>query len=101
MVSQATWPTNSSIQKTPLIAEKPYLFIDPSGNYFVMYPMLRQDSAGTSWSTAATGGLPVPTGTPIPIAQFFLARPSDTAANINGIIPGCRRQKPDFLPLGI
>ena len=40
------WPTATAIPKTPTIAEKPYLYIDDQGNYFVMVPALRTDSDG-------------------------------------------------------
>ena len=79
----SAWPTNTSIPKTPLIAEKPYLLVDGSGNYYVMDPAFRKDSTGISWSASAGGLPPGPAGVPIPIAQFYIAHPSDTAASIN------------------
>src|ERR1019366_1982678 len=85
----SAWTTNTSIQKTPAIAEKPYLVVDASGNYYVMVPALKRDSAGTSWG-AASGGLPGQAGAAIPIAQFYLAHPKDTAANINAALAAGR-----------
>ncbi len=81
----ATWPNNSAIATTPVIAEKPYLYADASGKFFVMNPAVRKDTSGTTWGAGATAG-----GTPIPIQQFFLARPSDTAANINAALASGR-----------
>jgi len=65
------------VAKTPLVREKPWLFIDRSGGYAVRVPALRRDSAGISW---AKGMAP---GKTLPIAQFHIARPGDTAAALN------------------
>jgi hypothetical protein len=78
-----TWPRApyTVVDKTPISAEKPYLFTDPAGHFFVMVPKLRRDSSGTTWSQGTTAG------TPIPIDQFFLARPDrDDAATINAAL---------------
>ena len=41
----ASWPEQpyTVIEKTPVIREKPYLFVDEAGDYFVMVPALRTD----------------------------------------------------------
>jgi len=76
-----TWPAQpfTIVDRTPLIAEKPYLYIDSDGRYFVMVPGLRAgNSRGVSWADQSTAG------TPIPINQFFIAHPDrDDAASIN------------------
>jgi hypothetical protein len=77
------WPGRpyTVIDKTPLIREKPYLYIDKTGHYFVMVPELRTDGTqGITWGGATTAG------TPIPIEQFYLAHPKDTAATINAAL---------------
>lgn len=86
----ATFPTSTAIQKTPLIAEKPYLIVDNAGNYFVMVPYFSRDSEGTTWSAAASGGLQAPTGAAIPIGKFYLAHAGDTAATINAALAAGR-----------
>ncbi len=75
-------PPYTVIEQTPLIREKPYLFIDDGGSYFVMVPRLSaKGSQGTTWSAGPTPG------TPIPIEQFHLARPeTDTAATLNAAL---------------
>ncbi len=76
-----TWPAKpyTTIEKTPIIREKPFLYVDDSGNYNVFVPPLVKDSSGTSW----TEGTP-PVGDSIPISQFYIAKPDhDTAATIN------------------
>lgn len=68
----------TKIAKTPLVREKPWLFIDAKGQYAVRVPALRRDSAGISWANGA-----VAPGKTLPIGQFFIAKPGDTAATLN------------------
>ncbi len=68
----------TKIAQTPIVREKPYLFVDANGAYAVRVPSLRTNSVGISWANGATTP-----GTTIPISQFFLARPVDSAATIN------------------
>jgi len=76
-----TWPDSpyTVIDETPLIREKPYLFIDRGGHYFVMVPNLKTNGAqGVSWS-----GNMAP-GTALPLVRFYLAHPeTDNADSIN------------------
>ncbi len=67
-------PPYTTIATTPTIAEKPYLY-QTGGNYAVFVPSLRTNSAGTSW--------PNTPGTSIPLSQFYVAKPGDSAATIN------------------
>ena len=79
-----TWPGSkyTIINKTPYIAEKPYLYLDSSGNYNVLVPALETNGAsGTTWA-----GGPTP-GVTLPISQFYLAQAgADTAATINAAL---------------
>jgi autotransporter-associated beta strand protein len=75
-----TWPTKpyTIITNTPLIAEKPYLYLDTNGNYNVMVPALETNSFAITWSSGPTPG------TSIPINQFYIANPvADNAISIN------------------
>jgi hypothetical protein len=78
------WPTKpyTVITQTPLIREKPYLFVDNRDNYFVMVPDLETNGTqGITWSDGATPGRI------LPISRFYLARPEkDTAASINAAL---------------
>jgi len=77
---QGTWPAKpyTTIEKTPIIAEKPFLMVDGSGNYSVFVPALRKDTVGESWTDGN------PQGTSIPLSDFYLAHADkDTAATIN------------------
>ncbi len=79
-----TWPQPpyTVIEKTPVVREKPYLFIDEVGRYFVRVPSLATNGTqGTTWSTGTTPG------DSIPIDQFYLAHPgTDTAASLNAAL---------------
>jgi hypothetical protein len=75
------WPPDTVVDQTPLIAEKPYLALDPAGHFCVMVPAARVNSHGTSWSDASTPAAS------IPIGQFYLAHAErDTAASINAAL---------------
>ncbi len=66
-------PPYTTVAKTPVSREKPYLYVDGSGKYFVRVPSAHKDTSGTSWS----GGLTP--GRSIPLSDFFIARPGDSA----------------------
>ena len=74
-------PPYTTVAQTPTIAEKPYLYVDSSGNYQVFVPSDRTNSSGSTWS--ATGNT---AGTSLPISQFYIAKPTDTAATINAAL---------------
>jgi len=75
------YPSYTVITNTPLIREKPYLYVDSNTNYFVMVPALRTNSLGTSWASGPTPGVSVP------ISQFYLAQPGvDNSASINAAL---------------
>ena len=78
------WPNSpyTVIDKTPLIREKPYLFIDDSGRWFVMVPNLAaKGTQGITWSGNSSSGKP------LPLDRFYLAHPgTDTAATINAAL---------------
>jgi F5/8 type C domain len=69
-------PPYTTIGSTPVIREKPYLY-QTGGQYAVFVPNLQQNAAGVTW---ANGNTP---GTSIPLTQFYVAKPGDSAATIN------------------
>ncbi|HTI25870.1 MAG TPA: RICIN domain-containing protein [Kutzneria sp.] len=73
-------PPYTTLNTSPVIAEKPYLYIDGNGNYNVFVPALRTNSSGTSW---ANGN---PAGTALSISGFYIVKPGDTAATINAAL---------------
>lgn len=75
-------PPYTVIAQTPLVREKPYLFIDGGGRFFVMVPSLETNGTrGITWSSRTIRG------TPLPIDRFYLAHPEkDNAASINAAL---------------
>lgn len=70
-------PPYTTISQTPVVREKPFLYIDQSGNYQVFVPSLRTNSQGTTWASGS------PAGSSLPISQFYIAKPGDSASTIN------------------
>jgi len=83
-----SWPSRpyTMVDQTPVIREKPYLYVDSSGKYFVMVPGLNTEgSVGSSWAKESTPGKPA--GKSISIDQFFLAHSErDNSATINAAL---------------
>jgi hypothetical protein len=82
------WPDkpHTVIERTPLVREKPYLFVDEAGDYFVQSPRFEPEgSRGITWKTQPIGG------TAIPLERFLIARPDkDTTASINAALDAGR-----------
>ncbi|MGA3020189.1 MAG: coagulation factor 5/8 type domain-containing protein [Bryobacteraceae bacterium] len=71
-------PPYTKIARVPIVREKPFLEVDPSGKYRVRVPALRANSVGITWRAGSTPGKS------IPLSEFYVARPDlDTAATIN------------------
>jgi hypothetical protein len=73
-------PPYTTLDTSPVTRERPFLYVDSSGNFTVFVPALRLNSAGTTWSGGPAAG------SSIPIAQFFIARPTDAAKTINAAL---------------
>ncbi|MRN52715.1 discoidin domain-containing protein [Paenibacillus monticola] len=74
-------PPYTVIEKTPVIREKPYLYINGSGQYQVFVPSLQTNTQGASWANGSTPGQS------ISIDQFYIARPETaTAATMNAAL---------------
>lgn len=73
-------PPYTTIGQTPVICEKPFLYVDSQDNYCVFVPDLRADAYGTSWA----GGAPV--GVSLPISCFYIVKPGATATDINAAL---------------
>ena len=70
-------PPYTTLDSTPISREKPYLTIDPAGQYSVFVPVVRQESAGTTWENGPTEGRSVP------LSDFYIATPNDSVQTIN------------------
>jgi hypothetical protein len=59
-------PPYTTIATTPVVREKPFLYVNAAGQYNVFVPALRTNTSGVSWPNAA--------GTSIPISNFLVVR---------------------------
>ena len=67
----------TTLPQSPVTREEPFLYVDSAGNFNVFVPALQRNSSGTTW---ASGSAP---GSSIPITDFFIAKPTDSAKAIN------------------
>ncbi len=77
-----TWPATkyTTIEKTPVIQEKPFLIYDNEQGYGVFVPNKRENSADISWNTKEDGTI-------IPMNKFYIASPeADSADTINAAL---------------
>lgn len=73
-------PPYTTLPTTPKIAEKPYLYVDDNGSYRVFVPAVRTGTTGTTWADGD------PAGRSLPIADFHVVRPGDSAASMNAAL---------------
>ncbi|KAI0402706.1 hypothetical protein F4802DRAFT_342320 [Xylaria palmicola] len=72
----------TTIERTPIIREKPYLCVNDQDQYEVFVPALQKDTLGPSW----VNGRATP-GKSISIKDFYIAHPTDaSAASINAAL---------------
>jgi len=74
--------SNSPIATTPIIREKPFLFIDQDGEYKVFVPAWQKDRVGVSWSSKNMGEGKVQDL----IANWYVAKEGDTDVEINAAL---------------
>ncbi|MCZ4125521.1 discoidin domain-containing protein, partial [Streptomyces sp. H39-S7] len=72
-------PPYTTLATTPVIRDKPYLYLAGDA-YNVFVPNLRTGASGTTWSGGSTPG------TSLPLTQFHVARPTDSAATLNNAL---------------
>ncbi len=75
-----TPPPYTTLDTSPVTRERPFLYVDSSGNFNVFVPALLHDSRGTSWGSGPAAG------TSIPISQFFIASPATSVVAINAAL---------------
>ncbi|QNI36719.1 coagulation factor 5/8 type domain-containing protein [Edaphobacter albus] len=76
------WPSPpyTKVATVPVVREKPFLEVDAKGRWGVRVPALRRDSTGVTWRGGETPGKT------IPLTQFYIAKPSDSATAINAAL---------------
>jgi hypothetical protein len=73
-------PPYTVLDLTPESREKPFLYIDHDGKFNVFVPSAKESTAGTTWSSGSASG------SSLPIDSFFIAQPSNSAAQINAAL---------------
>ena len=77
---EGTWPAKAytSVEKIPVVQEKPFLIHDEVEGFMVYLPEIRYEAVGISWEDNESNGKK------IPISEFYIAKPeTDTAQTIN------------------
>jgi len=67
----------TTLATSPVTREAPYLYEDSQKHFNVFVPAVQHNSAGTTWGGGQTPGASVP------IKNFFIAEPTDSADKIN------------------
>lgn len=74
-------PPYTAVPQTPVVREKPFLTISPTGEYQVYVPPLRQQTQGISWQDTHLDG------TTIPLSRFYIAKAAtDNADSLNAAL---------------
>jgi hypothetical protein len=73
-------PPYTVVDRTPVIREKPYLYVDSAGQYHIFVPAMATDTRGVSWADGHTPG------ESLSLDKFYVAKPSSTAAKINAAL---------------
>ncbi|ANN20000.1 coagulation factor 5/8 type domain-containing protein [Amycolatopsis orientalis] len=103
-------PPYTTVNTTPVVREKPFLYVDNTGAYQVFVPSTRTNASGITWGANQPGAS-------LPISRFFIAKPGTTASQLNAalaegkdllITPGVyhlnetlRVTRPDTVVLGL
>lgn len=74
--------SNSPISNTPIIREKPFLFIDKDGEYKVFVPAWQKDRVGISWSSSDMGKGQIQDL----LSDWYVAKEGDTDIEINNAL---------------
>jgi hypothetical protein len=73
-------PPMTTVDKTPVVREKPFLTMAADGSYSVFVPALRSNSTGTTWVNGPADGHS------ISLSRFYVAQPGDSADTINAAL---------------
>ena len=77
-------PPYTTLATSPVTREAPFLTVDVGGQFSVFLPAVQHESAGPTWTSGPTAG------SSIPIENFFVAQPADSAARINAALASGR-----------
>lgn len=68
-------PPYTTLDKTPVSREKPFLFVDGKGTWQVKVPAAKRGTSGADWTSAGARTLP--------LSDFYIAKPGDSVTKIN------------------
>ncbi|GAA4765541.1 RICIN domain-containing protein [Stakelama sediminis] len=77
-------PPYTTIATTPVIRDKPFLYVTQAGSWEVFRPALRYTSSGQSWADG------MPKGTSVPLTKFLIATPDMAVSRINAALAAGR-----------
>lgn len=80
-IKESNWPNGTStvVEKTPEIAEKPYLVYDQEkGIYGIAVPKVKENTQGVSWENMTEADYDF-----IPLADCYVAKPGEKAEDIS------------------
>jgi hypothetical protein len=66
----------TTLATSPVTRERPFLYVDSTGDWNVFVPAVQTDSSGTTWASGSTPG------SSIPIADFLIATPATPLSEI-------------------
>ncbi|MBD5785429.1 discoidin domain-containing protein [Cellulosimicrobium terreum] len=72
-------PAVTTLETSGVIREKPYLYLD-GDDFAVFVPELRNGTRGATWKNGSTPG------SSIPLDEFYVAQPGDSADRINAAL---------------
>jgi hypothetical protein len=70
-------PPYTTVDTTPVIREKPFLYMEGPGSWSVFVPALRRMARGSTWEPGLANG------TSLPLSAFLIAKPDNTARDLN------------------
>jgi hypothetical protein len=73
-------PPYTTIDSTPVIREKPFLFVDQRGAWKVFAPALRSNAEGTTWISGK------PRGITRSLSEFAIVKPGMSVATMNAAL---------------
>ena len=76
--------SHTVLATTPVSREKPFLYMDSSGNYWVFSPTYGTNTSGITWGNGGVGSGEA--GASLPISSFLIATPSTSLATINSAL---------------
>ena len=74
-------PPMTTVASSPVMREKPFLYVDRDGKWNVFVPALRTNATGPAWTSGTQAGAP------IPLSSFYIAKSAtDTASTMNAAL---------------